>query len=38
MRISKEDLENLCDIAQELNETNLELWKKLNKIIENIND
>lgn len=40
MKIDKEDYEELCAIARELNEdeTQLDLWERLNDVIQNIED
>lgn len=38
MKISREDYEELCNIAKELNEddTMIDLWERLNEVILNI--
>ena len=40
MKINKEDLEELCAIARELNEddTYVDLWERLNNVIQNIKE
>lgn len=40
MKISKEDFEELCSIARELNEDDsyVDLWQRLADIIENIEE
>ena len=40
MKISRKDFEELCDIAQEINEDNsyVDLWQRLADVIENIEE